>query len=108
MEALFADHDFDQAMARCEAAGIPYAPISRPEDLFSDPQLNQGAAGLLPTTLPNGTQTRLPRVPIQMNDADFGIRRNPPEIGQDTDALLLDMGYGADEIDELRRHNAIA
>ena len=43
-----------------------------------------------------------------MNDADFGILRNPPKIGQDTDALLLDMGYGADEIDELRRHNAIA
>ena len=37
----------------CERVGVPFSPIARPEDLYDDPQLNQGL-GLLETVLPAG------------------------------------------------------
>ena len=53
-------------LARLESAGLPFAPISRPEDLFDDPHLAAGG-GLVPTTLPNGVATRLPILPIELD-----------------------------------------
>ena len=48
-----------ELIARLELAGLPFAPISRPEDLFDDPHLLASGA-LVATTLPDGEQTRLP------------------------------------------------
>jgi crotonobetainyl-CoA:carnitine CoA-transferase CaiB-like acyl-CoA transferase len=38
-------------MALAEEAGIPFAPVARPQDLFDDPQLNQSAAWRPPPCL---------------------------------------------------------
>ena len=98
-----------EMLARCEAAGIPFAPIARPEDLFDDPQLNQtGNKGLVPMTLPDGTRTRLPRLPLEMGGHDFGLRHDPPAIGADAEALLVELGYHTDEIRQLRDAETIA
>ena len=102
VEAMFASLPFETAVARCARAGISYAPISRPEDLFTDPQLNKPEGGLLDTVLPNGVRTRLPRLPIEMSDADMGIRANPPQVGEHTDAILAEVGLDADTIAALR------
>ena len=95
--------------ARCETASLPFAPIARPEDLFDDPQLNQaGDKGLVPTTLPDGTRTNLPRLPLEMGDYDFGLRHDPPAIGADAGALLAEIGYSVDEIKQLKDAGTIA
>ncbi len=98
-----------EIVARCETAGLPFAPIARPEDLFDDPQLNQaGDKGLVPTTLPDGTRTNLPRLPLEMGDYDFGLRHDPPAIGADAGALLAEIGYSVDEIKQLKDAGTIA
>jgi len=107
VEAMFAALPFEQAVARCERAGISFAPITRPEDLFEDPQLNQRTGGLLDTTLPNGIRTRLPRLPIEMEGADLGLRAHPPLVGQDTEAILREAGYDSDAISEMKRAEVI-
>ena len=63
LEKLLGAFTRDEIIARCEKADVPFAPIARPEDLFTDPQLNQGA-GLLPTTFPGGVKTKMPRLPL--------------------------------------------
>jgi len=108
VEQMMAGFTKSEIIARCEAAGIPFAPIARPEDLFSDPQLNQDEGGLLATTLGDGTQTKLPRLPIEMEDCDFGLRHDPPAIGAHTEGLLSELGLGADEITQLRQAGTIA
>ena len=95
---------------RCDRVGIPFAPIARPEHLFDDPQLNQDAAGkgLLSSTLPDGTRTKLPRVPLEYCDADFGLRNDPPAIGAHSAEIMKSVGYSADDIAALKAAGKIA
>jgi crotonobetainyl-CoA:carnitine CoA-transferase CaiB-like acyl-CoA transferase len=96
-----------EVVARCERVGVPFSPIARPEDLFEDPQLNQGL-GLLESVLPTGVKTKLPRTPIEMKSCDFGLRRDPPSIGEHTAELLEEIGYSKEEIAGLAGQDIIA
>jgi crotonobetainyl-CoA:carnitine CoA-transferase CaiB-like acyl-CoA transferase len=89
-----------ELMAKCEATGLPFAPITRPEDLFDDPHLN-ASGGLLDVTLPNGTPTRLPALPLEMAGRRFGVRHDLPKIGEHGRETLAGLGYSAAEIDTL-------
>lgn len=100
LTGLFGSLSMDEAVSVCERARIPFAPIARPEDLFDDPHL-RATGGLMPTTLPNGVRTALPRLPIHVADADLAIRRDPPRVGQDTRAVLAELGYGPAAIEQL-------
>jgi crotonobetainyl-CoA:carnitine CoA-transferase CaiB-like acyl-CoA transferase len=93
-------------IARCEAADIPVAPIARPEDLFDDPQLNEGGS-LLATTLPDGTQTKLPRFPLEYGDERATLRSDPPTIGQHTAPILAAIGYSDEQIATLAEQGVI-
>jgi len=107
VEQMMAGLTKAEIIGRCEGAGIPFAPIARPEDLFTDPQLNQDDGGLLPTTFLDGTETKLPRLPIEMDDCDFGLRHDPPDIGAHTDTLLGELGLNATDITGLRSAGVI-
>ena len=100
IEATMAKLSKTEAIRLCEKAGIPFAPVTRPEDLFEDPQLNQGA-GLLETVFPDGVQTKMPRTPLEMSHHDLGLRLNPPKIGEHTRDILKDLGYTPERIEEL-------
>ncbi len=97
VQQIFAAMTLEQAIEVCENASIPFAPIARPEDLFDDPHL-RATGGLIETQLPDGTPARLPRLPITMENADFGLRRDPPSIGQDTQAILAEIGFSDERI----------
>ena len=100
IKATLAKLSKTEAIRLCEKAGIPFAPVTRPEDLFEDPQLNQGA-GLLETVFPDGVRTKMPRTPIEMSPHDFGLRLDPPQIGENTRDILSDLGYTLQQIEEL-------
>jgi crotonobetainyl-CoA:carnitine CoA-transferase CaiB-like acyl-CoA transferase len=106
IQAIFAALTNDQMIAVCERAVIPFAPIARPEDLFTDPHL-AATGGLLSTRLPGGTEVGLPRLPLAMSGADFSLRQNPPVVGQDTELILGELGFAPDRIGELIRNGVI-
>ena len=74
---------------------------------FEDPHLNE-TDGLLKIRLPDGHQLKLPRVPVLVGEYDFGLRLNPPQIGQHTRELLQEIGYLSTEIDDLCERGKIA
>jgi len=96
----------EDVLARCEQANLPFSPISRPEDMFTDRQLNEGGS-LVETMLPNGTQTKLPKVPIRLGDDSFDIRSDPVEIGEQTIELLTELGYSTKEIQQLEMEEVV-
>jgi crotonobetainyl-CoA:carnitine CoA-transferase CaiB-like acyl-CoA transferase len=83
---LFADYDRDSLVTKLEAIGLPFAPIARPDDLFDDPQL--GSGGLVDITLEDGSQTRLPGLPIEFDGARMPRRHDLPLSGADGEAIL--------------------
>lgn len=78
----------------CAQAGLPYARIGRPTDLFDDPQLRAG--GLLPLSLLNGVDTTLPALPIAFDGARLPLRRGLPRAGEHTDEVLREFGLSPD------------
>lgn len=91
VRALFASMSRAELIARLEATGLPFAPIARPTDLFDDPHLVEGG-GLVDLTLPNGMETRLPGLPIEIDGERLPLRRDLPVAGADGAALLREMG----------------
>ncbi|MBL8382805.1 MAG: CoA transferase [Burkholderiales bacterium] len=80
-----------------EAHGLPYAPITRPHDLFEDPHLN-ATGGLTDLTLPDGRATRTPLLPLSMEGRRLGLRMQPPALGEHTEELLRAAGCTDAEI----------
>ena len=90
-----------------EANGLPFAPITRPEELVDDPHL-LATGGLAPLTLPDGRASTVPLLPITLAGQRLGLRNNPPRLGEHNDELLTGLGYSALEVAALREAGVIS
>lgn len=106
VRALFGGMDRAALVEKLETIGLPFAPILRPDELFEDPHLNAG--GLLDLTLPGGTPTRLPALPIEIDGKRLGLQRDIPEAGADSEELLGRLGFTATEIADLMEKGVIS
>jgi len=91
-------------LAKLEKIGLPFAPINRPQDMFEDVHLNASGA-LLEVSLPDGDNrgktAKLPGLPVRMGERGLELRRDVPGHGQDTEAILLELGYSEEDIGRL-------
>jgi crotonobetainyl-CoA:carnitine CoA-transferase CaiB-like acyl-CoA transferase len=94
-----------------EQAGLPYAPIARPEELFDDPHL-LATGGLADVQLSDGPRAgqsaKTALLPFTMDGQRLGVRQHPPRQGQDTEALLVELGLAPAEVQRLRQARAVA
>ncbi|MDE1948493.1 MAG: CoA transferase [Burkholderiales bacterium] len=93
-----------------ERAGLPFAPIRRPEDLFDDPHL-LATGGLADVELPDGDKAgrkvKTTLFPITMDGGRLGVRLHPPRLGAHATELLEGLGYGAQEIESFRQQGVV-
>ena len=83
-----------------EAQGLPFATITRPEELLDDPHLN-ASGGLAPITLPDGRETKTVLMPVMLDGQRLGVRLSPPKLGEHNAELLAALGYSPEEIAQL-------
>jgi crotonobetainyl-CoA:carnitine CoA-transferase CaiB-like acyl-CoA transferase len=93
-----------------EQAGLPFAPIRRPEDLFEDEHL-LATGGLADVKLPDGPRAgesvKTTLLPFTMAGERLGVRLDPPRLGAHTRELLAGAGYSHAEIDDLQQRAVV-
>jgi formyl-CoA transferase len=80
-------HRIEALSPKLEAAGIPYAPIVRPEQLVDDPHL-KASGGLVPMQTDDGGTTDVVLLPLTLGGRRPGVRQPLPRVGEHTDEIL--------------------
>ena len=100
LQELFRTCTKNDLMKKLDSTGLPFAPISKPEDLFDDVHLNE-SGGLLDIEIPTGGKTKLPAMPINMDDRRFDVHTPVPKVGEHSIKILEELGMDEDEINDL-------
>ena len=100
LRARLAAHSAATLAAIFEKNGLPFAPITRPQDLLDDPHL-VATGGLAAMTLPDGKQTRTPLLPLMLDGQRPGVRLNPPKLGEHNEEVLRSLGYSEEQIRQM-------
>jgi len=94
-----------------EAAGLPFAPIMKPEELLDDPHL-LATGGLADIQLTDGERAgrtvKTTLFPFTLDGERPGVRLNPPRRGEHTREVLGGVGFAPAEIDALIESCAVA
>jgi crotonobetainyl-CoA:carnitine CoA-transferase CaiB-like acyl-CoA transferase len=88
-----------------ERAGLPFAPIRKPEDLYDDEHL-LATGGLADVKVPDGPKAgetvKTTLLPFTLAGSRLGVRLDPPHAGEHSHDLLAELGLGDERIAELR------
>jgi crotonobetainyl-CoA:carnitine CoA-transferase CaiB-like acyl-CoA transferase len=87
----------DEIAGICERSGVGYAPITRPDELFNDPQLKQPGA-MVEVTLDDGRIMPIPALPLEIDGKRFGKRHDIPRAGEHSASIAAELGCSEDEI----------
>ena len=76
--------------------------------MFADPQVEHLAAMAgQPVTRKDKSKMRLVAQPMELSRTPSKLKVRPPELGEQTDAVLKEFGFKASEIAALRKAKAI-
>jgi len=102
-----AQRSVDEALAALEQAQVPSGKIYTVADIASDP--HYAARGMLERVqLKDGSDLSVPGFVPKLSLTPGGHRRNAPELGQDTDSVLTEIGLTAQQIAALRERGIVA
>jgi crotonobetainyl-CoA:carnitine CoA-transferase CaiB-like acyl-CoA transferase len=94
-----------------EKAGLPFAPIRKPEDLYDDEHL-LATGGLADVKLPDGPRAgesvKTTLFPFTLDGQRLGVRLDPPRLGEHSRELLATAGFAAEAIDALLAKSVVA
>ena len=80
-------HKVADLAPKLEAAGIPYAPIMRPDQLVDDRHLID-SGGLVDMPTDDGGNCKVVLLPLLMGGRRPGVRRALPKVGEHNDEIL--------------------
>ncbi len=84
---ILRERRIDELAESLEAAGLPYAPIRRPEQLLDDPHL-AASGGLAEMRTDDGGTTRIVPLPLLMDGRRLPVRRPLARVGEHTEEIL--------------------
>ena len=105
--AWTARRSVDQALAVLDAAHVPVGRIYTVADIAADPHY-KARAMLEEVTLADGSKVAVPGIVPKLSLTPGGHRRNAPDLGQDTDAVLKEIGLTDDQIQALKARGIVA
>ena len=106
LAAIFAGRATADWIAALDAAGIPCGPINDIAEAFASPEAV--ALGMsVEQEHPAFGLIRQVGLPFQLDVTPASIRTSPPTLGQDTDAILGELGYGPVDVAGFRARGVV-
>ena len=102
-----AERTTEEAIALCEEFGVPAGPVLTPTQALADPQV-QAMGDLYPMKV-RGADVTAPVAgpPFHLSRTPGVMAESAPSLGQHTDEIMHELGYGESEIADLRARRII-
>ena len=95
-----------EVLAVLDQAAVPAGRIYTVEDIAADPHYL--ARGMLAeVSMSDGSILKVPGMVPKLSRTPGQHRRNAPSLGQDTNAVLLDLGITEDQISEMKKRGIV-
>lgn len=96
-----------EVLAQLESAKLPAAPLNSPQEVLDDPHV--AAMGYLKRVPFPGAPKPVPLIetPFRLSATPGSIRHRAPLLGEHTDEVLGEIGYGTSEIADLRTNKIV-
>lgn len=101
VQEVIATADSEHWVNVLEKAGVPCGPVYRIDQVFADPQVQHVGIAQEMETVPFG-HTRALGQPVVLTRTPSRIAQRPPEKGEQSEEILKEFGFSADEIACLR------
>lgn len=97
----------DEVLAALDAASVPAGRIYTVADIAADPHY-RAREMIAEVAMDDGSRLQVPGIVPKLSRTPGGHRRNAPELGQDTDEVLREIGLSAEQIAALRAKGIVA
>jgi crotonobetainyl-CoA:carnitine CoA-transferase CaiB-like acyl-CoA transferase len=106
INALTEKKSTDMWVSELNAAGVPCGPIYSIDQVFEDEQVRHlGIAQDVPNA--ENRHIRLVGQPVTLSRTPSKMAARPPEYGEQSEEVLTEFGFSADEISKLRHANIV-
>jgi formyl-CoA transferase len=107
LDAAFEERDADDWLVACREAGLPCGPINTIPEVFDHPQA-EARQLVLEAEHPTAGTVRFPGFPYKLSQTPAAVRRPPPQLGQHTEEVLVELlGYSAEDVAALRKRGVV-
>jgi crotonobetainyl-CoA:carnitine CoA-transferase CaiB-like acyl-CoA transferase len=100
-------HTIEEVGAALTQAGIPWGPVNTIADVIASPQI-AAREMMVDVEHPKLGTLKLPGIPVKLSASPGAVRKPPPLVGEDNDAVYRDiLGFTETDITRLRAEGAI-
>ena len=101
LDPIFASRTLEEWAAALDAEGCYWGRVQSVEEVTEDPQA-EATDAFVAVGLPDGRPLRVVASPVRFTATPAAPRGAAPELGQHTEEVLLEAGYGWEDIARLK------
>jgi crotonobetainyl-CoA:carnitine CoA-transferase CaiB-like acyl-CoA transferase len=108
VQAFVATRPAEEVYRRGQQAGLPWAPVRRPEQNLDDPHWSDRGFWMDAPVAGHAEPVRYPGAPYRFERTPLEFRTPAPSLGEHTTAILVDdLSRRPEEVDDLRARGVV-